>query len=72
VEVPVPRQGSHRLLLFAVVTFYATAATEISEAQQEGYTNEESNLCAGKRSYSYEIDGERYSVPYDVIDDQVQ
>jgi hypothetical protein len=67
----VPRQGSHRLLLFALAMFYATATTEISEAQQEGYTNEESNLCAGKKSFSYKANGEQHFVPYEVIDDQV-
>jgi hypothetical protein len=51
--------------------FYATATTEISEAQQEGYTNEESNLCAGKKSFSYKANGEQHFVPYEVIDDQV-
>jgi hypothetical protein len=50
------------------VTF---AADRVSEAQQESYSDEESKACSGQNSYSYEIGGKRYSVPYEMIGDQV-
>jgi hypothetical protein len=33
-------------------------------------SNEEVEICRGKNSFTYEIDGKRYSLPFEVIDDQ--
>jgi hypothetical protein len=32
--------------------------------------NEEAEICRGKGSFTYKIDGERYALPFEVIDDQ--
>jgi hypothetical protein len=36
----------------------------------EANSNEEVEICRGKNSFTYEIDGKRYSLPFEVIDDQ--
>jgi Astacin (Peptidase family M12A) len=53
-------------------------ARQCSKAQQdtrgneqaEASSNEEAEICRGKDSFTYEIDGKRYSLPFEVIDDQ--
>jgi hypothetical protein len=41
-----------------------------SKAQLDTSSNEEVEICRGKNSYTYEIDGKRYSLPFEVVDDQ--
>ena len=36
----------------------------------EANSNGEVEICRGKNSFTYEIDGKRYSLPFEVIDDQ--
>jgi hypothetical protein len=40
------------------------------KAQQDTSSNEEVEICRGKNSSTYEADGKRYSLPFDVVDDQ--
>jgi hypothetical protein len=41
-----------------------------SEAQQATSSNEEAEICRGKNVFTYEADGKRYSLPFEVVDDQ--
>jgi Astacin (Peptidase family M12A) len=41
-----------------------------SKAQQDTSSNEEVEICRGKNSVTYEADGKRYSLPFEVVDDQ--
>ena len=41
-----------------------------SKAQQDTSSTEEVEICRGKDSFTYEADGKRYSLPFEVIDDQ--
>jgi hypothetical protein len=41
-----------------------------SKAQQDTSSKEEVEICRGKNSFTYEADGKRYSLPFEVIDDQ--
>ena len=41
-----------------------------SNEQLEASSNEDVEICRGKDSFTYEIDGKRYSLPFEVIDDQ--
>jgi hypothetical protein len=41
-----------------------------SKAQQDTSGNEEVEICRGKNSFTYEADGKRYSLPFEVVDDQ--
>src|SRR5712675_2662631 len=41
-----------------------------SKAQQDTHSNEEVEICRGKNSFTYEADGKRYSLPFEVVDDQ--
>jgi hypothetical protein len=40
------------------------------KAQQDPSSNEEVEICRGKDSFTYEADGKRYSLPFEVVDDQ--
>src|SRR5712672_4371163 len=42
----------------------------LSKAQQDTSGNEEVEICRGKNSFTYEADGKRYSLPFEVVDDQ--
>jgi hypothetical protein len=39
-------------------------------AQPKPDSAEEREICLGQNSYTYELDGKRYALPFDVIDDQ--
>jgi astacin (peptidase family M12A) len=41
-----------------------------SKPQQDTSSNEEVEICRGKNSFTYEVDGKRYSLPFEVVDDQ--
>jgi len=41
-----------------------------SKAQQDTHSNEEVEICRGKNSFTYEADGKRYSLPFEVVDGQ--
>jgi len=41
-----------------------------SKAQHDTSSNEEVEICRGKSSFTYEADGKRYSLPFEVVDDQ--
>jgi hypothetical protein len=41
-----------------------------SKAPQETSSKEEVEICRGKDSFTYEADGKRYSLPFEVVDDQ--
>jgi hypothetical protein len=41
-----------------------------SKAQHDTSSNEEVEICRGKNSFTYEADGKRYSLPFEVVDDQ--
>jgi hypothetical protein len=41
-----------------------------NKAQQDTSSNEEVEICRGKNSFTYEADGKRYSLPFEVVDDQ--
>ena len=41
-----------------------------SKAQQDTSSNEEVEICRGKNSFTYEADGKRYALPFEVVDDQ--
>jgi hypothetical protein len=41
-----------------------------SNEQVEATSNEDVEICRGKDSFTYEIDGKRYSLPFEVIDGQ--
>jgi len=48
---------------------------QVSKAQQNTHSDnthsdEEREICLGQNSYTYEIEGKRYSLPFQVIDDQ--
>ena len=67
-----------RGVLVAVLIVCAIAiAQRFSKAQPDPYGNEavangneEVEICRGQNSFTYEIDGKRYSLPFEVIDDQ--
>jgi astacin (peptidase family M12A) len=40
------------------------------KAQQDTSSNEEIEICRGKNSFTYEADGKRYALPFEVVDDQ--
>src|SRR6266576_6630568 len=42
----------------------------LSKAQQDTSGNEEVEICRGKNSFTYEADGKRYSLPFEVVDGQ--
>ena len=41
-----------------------------SKAQQDTSSNEEVEICRGKNSFTYEANGKRYALPFEVVDDQ--
>jgi Astacin (Peptidase family M12A) len=41
-----------------------------SSEQHDTTSNEEVEICRGKNSFTYEIDGKRYSLPFEMMDDQ--
>jgi hypothetical protein len=41
-----------------------------SKAQQDTSSNEEVEICRGKDSFTYETDGKRYALPFEVVGDQ--
>jgi hypothetical protein len=41
-----------------------------SKIQQDTSGKEEVEICRGKNSFTYEADGKRYSLPFEVVDDQ--
>jgi hypothetical protein len=41
-----------------------------SKAPQDTSSNEEVEICRGTNSYTYQIDGKRYALPFEVIGDQ--
>ena len=41
-----------------------------SKAQQDTSSNEEVEICRGKNSFTYEVDGKRYALQFEVVDDQ--
>jgi hypothetical protein len=41
-----------------------------SKAQQDTSSNEEVEICRGNNSFTYEADGKRYALPFEVVDDQ--
>jgi hypothetical protein len=50
---------------------YSKAQQDISsKAQQDASGNEEVEICRGKNSFTYEADGKRYALPFEVVDDQ--
>ena len=66
------------ILAAVLIVFAIIGARQCSKAQQdtrsdeqvEANSNEEAEICRGKDSFTYEIDGKRYSLPFEVIDDQ--
>jgi hypothetical protein len=70
---------SWRGILVAVLIVGAIIwARQFSKAEQDTYSkaqrdtsgNEEVEICRGKDSFTYEADGKRYSLPFEVVDDQ--
>ncbi len=68
-----------RGILAAVLIVCAIiVARQFSKAQQDTYSkapqdtssNEEVEICRGKSSFTYEADGKRYALPFEVVDDQ--
>jgi hypothetical protein len=53
------------LILAAII-----GALQFSKAQQDTSSNEEVEICRGKNSFTYEVDGKRYSLPFEVVDNQ--
>ena len=45
-------------------------AAQPNTSQQKTSSNDESDICRGRDSSTYELDGKQYSLPVDVIDDQ--
>ena len=62
---------SWRGILAAVLIVGAIIwARQFSKAQQDTSSNEEVEICRGKDSFTYEADGKRYSLPFEVVGDQ--
>jgi hypothetical protein len=64
-------------VLFARQYFGARSTTYVAPQQdtavaapQDVSSGDEADICRGSDSYTYELDGKRYSLPFDVIDDQ--
>jgi hypothetical protein len=45
-------------------------AAQPNTSQQKTSSNDEADICRGRDSSTYELDGKQYSLPVDVIDDQ--
>ena len=49
----------------------STAQQDTSiKAQLDTSSNEEIEICRGKNIFTYEADGKRYALPFEVVDDQ--
>ena len=66
------------ILVAVLIVGAIIGARQFSKAQQDAYSkaehdtssNEEVEICRGKNSFTYEADGKRYSLPFEVVDDQ--
>jgi hypothetical protein len=47
-----------------------TNSQQVAYSNRDAHSNEESGICLGNDGYMYEIDGKRYALPFEVIDDQ--
>jgi hypothetical protein len=43
---------------------------QFTKAQPNTHSDEEREICLGQNSYTYELDGKRYALPFEVIGDQ--
>src|SRR6266576_3762071 len=56
--------------IFGARQFSKAQQSTDSKAQQDTSGNEEVEICRGKNSFTYEADGKRYSLPFEVVDGQ--
>jgi hypothetical protein len=66
------------VMVVVLIVCAIVVAQRFSKAQPDAYGNEavangneEVEICRGKNSFTYEIDGKRYSLPFEVIDDEL-